>query len=245
MNDEFSNRMKAYEQCQSTQLPERTPIIMRLDGRAFHTFTKGFNRPFDENLHRAMRYATIALCSDVQNVRFAYTQSDEISLLLYPKSTVSQPWLGNKVQKMVSVAAGVCTAHFNIHINNFIEGGSFASFDARVFTLPVFEVKNYFWWRQSDAIRNSVSMLARYHFSPKELHRMNVSQMKQMLLEEKGISWDDQKGWAKTGSLVVKETSPGGRSRWKPTAAPSFPAPSFLTEFDFEPHLTEPTLVTT
>ena len=238
INDEFGDRMKQYERCQSTQLPERTPIIMRLDGRAFHTFTrKGrFSRPFDENLHRAMQMAAAALCSDIQNTRLAYTQSDEISILIYPKNTLSQPWLGNKVQKMVSVAAGVATAHFGVWIRNYIEDGQFPSFDARVFTLPVSEIPNYFWWRQADAIRNSVSMLARHHFSHRELHKKNVSQMKQMLHEDKSISWDEQKGWAKQGSVIVKQPILGSeRSRWRSMDAPNFKETNFLSDFMSEP----------
>jgi hypothetical protein len=112
--DNLGDRMKSYENITRTYLPSRMPIIIRIDGKAFHTFTKGFKKPFDDILMRAMEETAAALCRDIEGVKVAYTQSDEISLLITNNDTwETQPWFGNNLQKMVSVAASIATLAFN------------------------------------------------------------------------------------------------------------------------------------
>ena len=118
MNDELGNRMKSnYENVTRYCLSKRTPVIVRLDGKAFHTFTKGFDKPFDSILVEAMQYTTEQLCKNVQGCVFGYCQSDEISLLLVDyKKLNSDAWFGYNIQKCSSVAASLATNYFNSYL---------------------------------------------------------------------------------------------------------------------------------
>lgn len=208
MFDDMGTLYKNYEQEWELSLPTQVPVILRVDGRAFHTYTRGFKKPFDLGLHGAMVKVAEALCHDIQNARFAYTQSDEISVLIYEKTPESQPWFGNRIQKMCSIAGSIASAVFNEAIAEITIGGKPARdkayFDARVLSVPVDEVQGYFVWRQVDAIRNSTSGLAQANFSAKELHGKNRSSMLQMLAD-KGINWHELEDWQKSGSVVVKK----------------------------------------
>ena len=115
VNDELGKRMKEnYEHISKTKLTRRTPVIIRIDGKAFHTFTRGFERPFDNVLGNAMRKTMQYLCENIQGCIFGYTQSDEISLVLsdYRKLN-SDAWFDYEVQKMCSIAASMATMAFN------------------------------------------------------------------------------------------------------------------------------------
>jgi tRNA(His) 5'-end guanylyltransferase len=213
MFDKLGSGLKELEKASESTLPLQTPVIMRLDGKAFHTLVKKANveKPFDTMLHIAMRDTAAALCKEIQNARFAYTQSDEISILIYESSEKSQTWFGNRVQKMVSVASSLATAVFNARGNSlpgqFLKraDGSpvIALFDARVFSVPKEQVSDYFQWRQEDCIRNSISMLAQAHFSHRKLHKKNRRDMLDML-QSKGIKWEELDDWKKRGSTIVK-----------------------------------------
>lgn len=224
--DSLGDRMKSYENITRTYLPGRMPIIIRIDGKAFHTFTKGFEKPFDDILMRAMEETAAVLCRDIEGVKIAYTQSDEISLLITNNDTwETQPWFGNNLQKMVSVAASIATLAFNRAfwhevnmVNNdylnmedteqlktychAVEKG--ATFDARVFVLPADEVCNYFIWRQQDAIRNSIQSMGQAHFSHKELMNKSCENIKQMLVE-KNIKWESLPISYQRGICVIKK----------------------------------------
>lgn len=224
--DNLGDRMKSYENITRTYLPSRMPIIIRIDGKAFHTFTKGFKKPFDDILTRAMKETAAVLCRDIESVKVAYTQSDEISLLITNNDTwETQPWFGNNLQKMASVAASVATLAFNRafwhelnmlnndylntedneHLKAYcraVEKG--ATFDARVFVLPADEVCNYFIWRQQDAIRNSIQSMGQAHFSHKELMNKSCENIKQMLVE-KNIKWESLPISYQRGVCVVKK----------------------------------------
>lgn len=224
--DNLGDRMKSYENITRTYLPSRMPIIIRIDGKAFHTFTKGFKKPFDDVLMRAMEETAAVLCRDIEGVKVAYTQSDEISLLITNNDTwETQPWFGNNLQKMASVAASIATLAFNRafwhelnmlnndylnmedteYLNVYcraVEKG--ATFDARVFVLPADEVCNYFIWRQQDAIRNSIQSMGQAHFSHKELMNKNCENIKQMLVE-KNIKWESIPRSYQRGVCVIKK----------------------------------------
>jgi tRNA(His) 5'-end guanylyltransferase len=115
VNDELGKRMKEYyEQVPKYRLMRRTPVIIRIDGKAFHTFTKGFDKPFDYVLHRTMNRTMEYLCEHIQGCIFGYTQSDEISLVLSDyKRLTSEAWFDYEVQKMCSIAASMATMAFN------------------------------------------------------------------------------------------------------------------------------------
>lgn len=214
-NDEYGDRMKRYEQAARLVLPPRTYTIVRVDGRAFHTYLRNADKPFDSEVMAAMRGAAVELCKEMGGARFAYTQSDEISVLLTDLDPNSQPWFGGQVQKIASVAASIATMAFNDY------GSGRATFDARVYTIPSrTEVMNYFRWRQEDAIKNAVSMAAQAHFSHKELHGLSGAQMQEKLFQERGINFrnhysdGERRGW-----LISKRAYLVGTANPNPTAA--------------------------
>lgn len=224
MNDELGKRMKEdYEERTKLKLPRRTYTIIRIDGKAFHTFTKGFDRPFDKDLSHIMDLTTIELCKAIQGTVLGYTQSDEISLVLADFATITtDAWFDGNVQKICSISASIATAAFNIavlkHRQDPINHGTglekflnnkgevkIGLFDCRVFTIPdPIEVENYLIWRQQDASRNSVQMAAQALYSQKELHGKNCSQLQEMI-HQKGINWNDYTSGEKRGRAIVKE----------------------------------------
>lgn len=201
MNDSFGDRMKAYEDVNRVKLTPRTPTIIRVDGCHFHTFTRGFDKPFDDKIHQAMTSAGQALLHDISGAKLVYIQSDEISVLVndYDKFA-TQSWFDKNLQKMVSVAASIATAYFNRQINHT----KLATFDGRAFVLPIEEVCNYFVWRQKDAIRNSISGLAQSFFSPKKLQNKSTKDMK-LMLEEENVIWDSLEPWQKYGWCITRQ----------------------------------------
>ena len=244
VHDDLGTRMKEYyEGIPKTKLMRRTPVIIRIDGKAFHTFTKGFQKPFDEVLIKTMQETTKYLCENTQGCVLGYTQSDEITLVLVDyKNLNSAAWFDYEVQKMCSIVASMATMAFNklfydniinwCHENNLdtdlesphtIAGDSIelelmrllrcyylawqkgAMFDARVFNIPKEEVTNCIYWRQLDASRNSVQMVGQANFSHKELQNKSCSNIQDMLMEQKGINWNDFPTYQKRGSCVIKE----------------------------------------
>lgn len=216
----LGDRMKRAESTTKTQLLSRMPVILRIDGRAFHTFAKRITRfdtamkeldtPFSAAMHELMVQTTRELVDGIQNCILGYTQSDEISLLLRDWDThETQQWFGGSHQKMVSVSASIATAAFNFHAANLgFKQSSFtdaAQFDSRAYNLPREEVTNYFIWRQQDASRNSVQMLGHHHFSQKQMHGKNNSHVQDMLMLEKGINWNDIPTWMKRGTCVAPD----------------------------------------
>jgi tRNA(His) 5'-end guanylyltransferase len=204
--DSLGDRMKGYEEATKTTLPRRMPVVIRIDGKAFHTYTKGCQRPWDANLIRVMDLTALELCKQLQGVQVAYVQSDEISLLLHNyKRLVSQAWFDNEVQKMVSVSASIASTTFSLNSKLIWESGECkpAYFDSRVFVLPESEVNNYFVWRQQDATRNSVQMLARSLYSHKELMNKNNSEL-QDLCFAKGQNWNDLPISQRRGRCIVQ-----------------------------------------
>lgn len=213
MTDKSSlgDRMKRYEMVPRIHLTPRMPMIIRLDGKAFHTYTRGFDKPWDLNMRNAMTATAKALMDEVQGAKIAYIQSDEISILVndYEKFNTSS-WFDKEVQKIVSVSASIATAHFNKYMRVVFSGqrtwNKIATFDSRCFILGREEVCNYFTWRQQDAVRNSISGLAQSKFSHKQLHKKNQSQMQEMLFQEHEINWNNYDTWKKRGWCVTRKT---------------------------------------
>lgn len=220
----LAKRMKEnYEQRTKYKMTRRLPTIIRLDGKAFHTYTKGLDKPFDEGLIEDMMETTRFLCQEIQGVKCGYTQSDEISLLLTDFDKLeTDAWFDYNIQKMTSIAASIATAKFNqlrynraLKVSQNTEGfiawkqisiQTMAFFDARVFQIPEKEeVVNYFLWRQRDAEKNSVAMLAQSLYSHQELHKKNGSDMQEMSFQ-KGHNWNDLHFSKKRGSFIVKQT---------------------------------------
>ena len=226
VNDNLGKRMKEfYEQVPKTRLVRRMPVAIRIDGKAFHTFTQGFQKPFDKVLIQSMQETTKYLCENVQGCVLGYTQSDEITLILvdYQKLT-SSAWFDYEVQKLCSISASMATMAFNkffeANVKNYIrnimpniltplaetymkaaEKG--AMFDARCFNIPKEEVTNLIYWRQLDATRNSIQMVGQANFSHKELQNKTCNMIQDMLHEQKGINWNDYPTVCKRGSACI------------------------------------------
>ena len=213
----FGDRMKEYERVSETRLMNKTPVAIRLDGRAFHTFCKGLDKPFDKIMVKAMQETALVLAESVQNCVFAYTQSDEITLILIDYEKIeSQPWFDNRVQKLCSITASIATMTFNqlfvanIFANkknakDYINKFNKALFDARCFNIPREEVCNLIYWRQQDATRNSILSVGQAYFSARELHKKNCNEVQEMLFTEKGVNWNDYPTHLKRGTAIIKE----------------------------------------
>lgn len=216
------DRMKQYEKAFRTVLPPRLPVILRTDGRSFHSYTKGCEKPFDLKLMKAMDDCAIALCEEIQGAELAFVQSDEISILIHSYKTFdSQAWFGNQIQKMTSICGSIASSVMTSKSVDLFGQVKLANFDARVFALPEADVCNYFIARQQDWTRNSVQMLARSMYSDKECFKKNNAALQEMCFQ-KGKNWNDLPTALKRGRCVVKEsyevTTPTGeasqRSRW-------------------------------
>ena len=205
MKDDLGNRMKEqYENRTRYYLPRRTYTIIRVDGKAFHTFTKSFQKPFDSNLIYAMNETAKGMCEEIEGSQFAFVQSDEISILVTDFSkTKTQAWFDGNLQKICSVSASMATAIFNYVFNQMGFGLLPACFDSRVFTIPdAVEVENYFVWRQKDWTRNSIQLVGQAHFSHKELHGKSQADIQDMLMLQKGVNWNDYATRLKRGRIV-------------------------------------------
>ena len=220
MPDSLGNRMKNYyENTYRVYLTHRTPVIIRIDGKAFHSFTKEFELPYDIVFKNTMWKTAKYLCENIQNTKLAYVQSDEISILMtdYDKLTTSA-WFDNNLQKICSVSASMATMAFNKFFaeeclftkkENYdsIYAGKIntAMFDSRAFNIPELDVCNYFIWRQQDATRNSIETLGRCYFSASELHKVNCNQIQDKLMTEKNINWNNSPTFYKRGACIKKD----------------------------------------
>ena len=228
--DALGSRMKNnYEEAYKYRLLRRTPVIIRLDGKAFHTFTRGLKKPFDEVFMKSMQETMKYLCENIQGCVLGYTQSDEITLVLIDyKKLNSDAWFDYEVQKLCSVSASMATLAFNKYFDknsldyldtltldqvnlerNYldtleaaVEKG--AMFDSRCFNIPREEVTNCIYWRQQDATRNSIQMVGQANFSHKELQGKSCNDIQNMLLTQRNINWNNLPTVLKRGSCCIK-----------------------------------------
>jgi tRNA(His) 5'-end guanylyltransferase len=201
MNDELGNRIKNYyEDPARVLLPRKTYVIVRVDGRAFHTFTAKMERPYCRSLANALDAAAVALSKEMDGFAFAYGQSDEYSFLLSDFGREdSRMWFEGAIQKIASVSASIVTAAFARAFE-----GPVGTFDARAFAIPQREeVAKYFIWRQVDASRNSLNMLASSYYSHAELLGKSEKQ-KHDLLHAKGQNWAKWPADFKRGRVVKR-----------------------------------------
>ena len=233
VNDDLGRRMKEnYEMRARTSLVRRMPVAIRIDGKAFHTFTRGLKRPFDGILMNAMKTTMLDLCKHIQGCVFGYTQSDEITLILIDYQTLTtDAWFDYEVQKLTSISASMATLYFNRAftetsdywidnywgswnhnedddkyletLNKCCEMG--AIFDARCFNIPKEEVCNLIYWRQLDATRNSIQMVGQTYFSQKQLHGKSCNTIQDMLMQEYKINWNDYSADKKRGTACYHE----------------------------------------
>jgi tRNA(His) 5'-end guanylyltransferase len=233
VHDDLGARMKEYEKRNRYYLQRRMPVIIRCDMRAGHTFTRGFQRPFDDIFMKTMQETAKYLCENVQNCKIAYTQSDEISLVLVDYDKLNtEPFFEYRVDKLCSIAASMATMAFNKIFEKYVKGFDLllayneygddteenrclldaynkscskgAMFDARVFNIPKEEVTNCLYWRQLDASRNSIQMVGQANFSHKELQNKSCNDIQDMLMTQKGINWNDLPTYQKRGTCIVR-----------------------------------------
>lgn len=231
--DSLGDRMKCYENVTRNYLTRRAPVIIRVDGKAFHSFTRGFKKPFDSIFVKSMQETMKYLCENIQGCVLGYTQSDEITLVIIDYEKIeSCAWFDNNIQKMASISASMATLAFNKYFSAnvykyiedykkehqliFIEEDNKyyntlidaikkgAMFDSRVFTLPKEEVVNCVIWRQQDATRNSINSVGQANFSHKQLQNKSCNDIQDMLISEKGINWNDYTTTLKRGSCCIK-----------------------------------------
>lgn len=204
--DSLGDRMKDLESRAKSSLPRRCYTLIRLDGKAFHTYTKKCARPFDPGLRRAMQETARRLCAGIQGAKLGYTQSDEITLVLTDFDTVNtEAWFNGEVQKIVSISASMATAFFTQeHVE---KGNGIALFDSRVWTTSdPWEAYNAFLWRQQDATRNAIQMVARSLASHGECHHKDQREL-QELIHERGQNFNDYPADCKRGAFIVKASS--------------------------------------
>lgn len=206
MSDALGDRMKAYENAEAgRRLMPLLPVLARIDGRAFHSFTRGMARPFDKQLSYAMIEATMDLVRET-NACMGYTQSDEITLAWHSTDPKSQIWFDGRVCKMVSQLAAIATLSFYRAIERRMPeyAKRLPTFDARVWTVPNrTEGANVFVWREWDATKNSVSMAAQEYYSSNQLHGKHGGEMQELLFQ-KGINWNDYPAFFKRGTYVQR-----------------------------------------
>lgn len=210
MSDDLPNRMKLYELNEAgRRFIPLLPVIARLDGRSFHTFTKGMKRPFDEALSRLMINCTQYLVKET-NANCGYTQSDEITLAWLVPDFGSQIFFDGRISKMISILAAMQSVYFN----HKMRGGPFKTehcqqmplFDCRAWCVPnIDEGANAFLWREQDATKNSISMAARTYFSQSEVHGKSGKQMQEMLFQAHGINWNNYPSFFRRGTFIQRK----------------------------------------
>ena len=223
---DLAKRMKDYEMRDRYFLQKRIPVAIRVDMRAGHTFTRGFKRPFDNIFMKSMQETAKYMCKNMGNAKIAYIQSDEITIILTDYDTLETDcWFNYRTDKLCSISASMATMAFNkyfmlavedyceynpdatleqrnIYISAVEKG---AMFDARCFNIPKEEVTNLIYWRQLDAIRNSIQMVGQANFSHKELQNKSCNDIQDMLYKQKGINWNDYPIVCKRGTAVIKK----------------------------------------
>lgn len=223
MNDSLGDRMKLYEQAEAGRKGMLgLAIMVRLDGKGFSKYTKDMERPYDKRLSDLMVETTAYLVEEIDGCKAGYTQSDEMTLLIYSDNPETQVYFDGKFQKLASVIASMATAFFNArsefylpptekpasYLNGaMVRNRPFAIFDCRVWNVPSKEeAANAFLWRELDASKNSISMAARTFFSHKELQDVSGAGMQEMMFAEKGVNWNDYPAFFKRGTFVQRAT---------------------------------------
>jgi tRNA(His) 5'-end guanylyltransferase len=206
MPETLGDRMKLnYENPARFYLTRRTPVVVRLDGRAFHTFTRNLSKPFSSKFMDAMVNSAMVVAGEMQGFKLGYVQSDEASFLMTDYDELqTQPWFGYNKSKVESVSASIMTAAF-ARCMRLMDITALASFDARAYNIPESEVVNYFLWRAKDWARNSISMYAQAHFSHQELHGKSCADMHEML-HSIGRNWTtDLMDHEKNGTFLMRD----------------------------------------
>lgn len=207
--DALGDRMKAYEKIETMQkFPPNSILCARIDGRGFSKFTKGLQRPYDERLSKLMIETTKYVVEE-HKCLIGFSQSDEMSFIFLNKYGALCDFDGEK-QKLVSSMTSSATAYFNANLHKYLPekiGSRLPRFDCRIWAVPdISEATNVILWREQDAIKNSISMAAYHYFSHKDLYKKNGKIMKDMLLTQKDVRWENYPKFFKSGTYVKRVT---------------------------------------
>jgi tRNA(His) 5'-end guanylyltransferase len=197
--DSLGDRMKSYERDYERQLMKFVPGIIRLDGRGFHSVCKALAlaKPYSIILMDVMNDITKALI-DETNAVVGFTQSDEITLVLYTDKPNSQVYFDGKVNKINSILPSIASSMFAARLRT-------VQFDCRSFSVPTkWEAINCLIWRQQDATRNSIQMVARTYFSHKACEGRSCDDLQEMLWQDYHINWNDYPAGFKRGRFFVR-----------------------------------------
>jgi tRNA(His) guanylyltransferase len=241
MKDTLGDYMKEIEGVSKTSLTKKTPVIIRVDGKSFHTFCKGFEKPYDTFFNECLNRTVLRLCNNIQGAKYAERHSDEMSILVTDyDSEQTEAFFDYQVEKICSVVASIATGEFIKQL--FIDKGlredylvsspdgtckQWPAFDCRCFNIEKEDVEKYFRWRQKDALRNSVNSIANFYFGHKKSMNKNTKELKELLFEEKGIDWNQIPKGERAGYVCVKRLTeietPNGivnRQKWFLEPAP-------------------------
>jgi tRNA(His) guanylyltransferase len=181
------------------------PVVLRLDGNNFHNWTKGLERPFDKRLVELMTETTKYLVKET-NAVVGYCQSDEITLILYSNDRKSSIYNDGKKQKIVSKLTAKCVNFFNEKRKELIPNhDKIAVFDCRIYQTPTLhDACIQLLWRENDATKNSISMLAQSLFSHNQLQNLNGNEMQDKMMLEKNVNWNNLETKLKRGTYVKR-----------------------------------------
>lgn len=215
----LGDRMKQYESDSDITLMRRCPVVIRVDGKGFSKWTKKkkLSKPFDPLFVRIMQDTMLDVASGIEGCVFGYTQSDEMTFILRnDQSLESEPWFGNRLQKVCSVVSSMVTANFNWRVLQCLNPATtlLAHFDARVFTVPdLDEAANALVWRQNDATKNSISTACYYEVA-KEIGKgharalmagQNGKVQQEILFQRTGKNWNDYPTQLKRGAACYRK----------------------------------------
>lgn len=201
-NSRLRQKIRDHEDQFRSKIPEGQPIIIRVDGRAFHTLTKGLKKPWDKSFDCGMNEIAYKLAEEVSSAVISYVQSDECTVIATPYTKENtQPWFGGGIQKIASVSASLATIAFN---DAFACEYNYGAFDARVFSVPKEDLYQVLFDRQEDGIRNSILTYAQHHIGKKKIHGKNTLQLREELASI-GLPWEDLEDKFKYGRMVYKK----------------------------------------
>ena len=201
MKDNLGDRIKSYENITRNYLTPNIPVFIRVDGKSFHTFTRHFEKPYDAYFINAMLVSAYKTAQEMMGFKVGFVASDEATFVLTDYDKIeTQPWFGYNLSKLVSITASLMTVNFANFYPEYLP-----TFDARAFSVPKEDAINALLWRAKDWERNSLQMYARAHFSHKELHGKNRSDIHEML-HNIGKNWTtDIKHKYRNGTFLYKD----------------------------------------
>jgi Uncharacterized conserved protein len=222
--DTLKQKCEYYRSLTDYKLMPNTYVLAMVDGHRFSKLIKNkFDKPFDDLFIKMMNETAKYLCENIQGVKFAYTQSDEISIVITDFDTpMTDSYFSFRLCKMQSLIAAMATAKFNqmyAKLANDYKGFGLKkfdmkeyptyTFDCKVWTVPIAnDAYAWFLYRQTDCIKNSKAQTAQTYLSHKELVGLTSDEMIAKLKNEKGIDWYDFENGKKYGRLIRKVETP-------------------------------------